>query len=103
MAPMRVDAMECARTIVLGCLERDFGASSKSGSKMGVRTILRLEPYPEGLRFDSPSAGPPQARNVEAPPAEPSVTPRSVATTIPYVLLCIAATLWLLALLAARA
>jgi len=103
VARTRLDPVDCARMIVLGCLERDFCKASKSDSDICVNTILRFGRYSESVRVDAPSRGMPQPIKREGAAPERSVTPRFVTVTIFSILSCVTVGIWYFALLATHA
>ena len=100
MAQARFDPLDCARTIVLGCLERDFCRASKSDSDICVNTILRFVHQRKSVRIDSPSRGPLNAS--EGAVAEPSSSPRLFTAAVFPILACVAVVIWFFALVAIR-
>ena len=102
MAQTRLDALDCARTIVLGCLERDFRSANKSNSDPRNDTILSVERYRPRSRAVSPTEPTPLPGTVKGTPPE-RASLRSVAMTILSILSCIVVAIWLFAFLAIRA
>jgi hypothetical protein len=102
VAHTRLDPLDCARTIVLGCLERDFCSANTSNGDPCNNTILSFERYRPRSRAISPTEPTPQPGTVKiTPPKRESL--RSVAMTILSILSCIVVAIWLFAFLTIRA
>jgi hypothetical protein len=100
VAQTRLDALDCARVIVFGCLQRDFCKTGTSDGDICVNVNQFFGRYTKSVRVDSPIRETLQASKRDVAAHEPSLASRSAAATIFSVLACGAVGLWFVALLA---
>lgn len=97
MAQTRVDPLDCARLIVLGCMQRDLYKTSHTPMAIRVATILLMyERSQNGSQIASPNQ--PSLPTIKAQLSVPERPwmPRSVALAIFSILSCVAVVTWLI-------